>query len=107
MTTVFEAINNVFRNSSSQLAEAVTFKLNSSSNGVIIHVNFFNEASESAMGEISVTKKEPTAYCNTADVVGATHASRIIRDNVTYYVVKIDPDDDGETVLYLSKNQIV
>ena len=103
----FEDINNVFRNSQSELAEAVTFKLTSSSIGTTINVNFFNEASENQMGEISITKKEPTAYCNTNDITGATQASRIIRNGITYYIAKIDPDEDAETVLYLSKNQIL
>jgi len=104
--SIFEDMNAIFRNSSSQLAEAVTFKVASSSIGTGIYVNFFDEASEAQMGEIAITKKEPVAFCNTADVVGASHASRIIRNGVTYYVAKVDPDDDGETVLYLTKNQI-
>lgn len=106
MNSVFENMNNVFRNSSSQLAEAVTFKLSSSSADETIYVNFFNEASETPAGEINITKKEPIAYCNTADVVGVNHASQIIRNGITYYVAKIDDDDEGETVLYLTKNQI-
>ena len=89
------------------LAEAVIFKLAASSTGTTIRVNFFNEAGESQMGEVDITRKEPMALCNTDDVLGANHASRIIRNSVTYYVVKSDPDDDGETVLYLSKNQIL
>lgn len=105
--SVFDDMNIVFRNSSSPLAEAVTFKLTSGSTGSNIYVNFFLEASESSLGEVSVTKKDPVAYCNTADIVGVSYSSQIIRNGVTYYVVKIDPDDNGETVLYLSKQPIL
>ena len=105
--SAFEDMNNVFRNSTSQLAEAVTFKLTSSSIAKTINVNFFNEANEAQMGDVAVTKREPTAYCNTDDITGVTRASIIIRNGVTYYVAKIDPDDDGETVLTLTKNQII
>lgn len=107
MSDPFEAMNNVFRNSNSPLAEAVTFKLNSGSTAKSIYVNFFSEDAESLNGDVAVTRKEITAMCKSDDVSGADHDSYIIRNGITYYVVKCDVDDDNETVLYLSKNKIV
>lgn len=100
-------MNDVFRNSSSPLAEAVTFKLSSSATAKSIYVNFFSEDSESLNGDMAITRKEITALCNSDDVTGADHDSYIIRNGVTLYVVKADVDDDNETVLYLSKNKIL
>ena len=107
MTPAFETLNNAFRNSRSPLAEAVTFKLNSVTTADTIYINFFNEDSEMPVGDMQAVRKEPYALCNSADVSGAGHSSYIIRNGVTYYVARVDVDDDGETVLYLSKNQIL
>lgn len=107
MSQVFEDMNNIFRNSQCDFAEAVTFKLNSTSTAKIIYVNFFNDASESPFGESQITRKEPICLANTDDVAGTIlHATTITRGGITYYVAKSDPDDNGETVLYLTKNQI-
>ena len=107
MSDVFEDMNNAFRNSQCALAEAVTFKLSSSSTAKTIYVNFFNDASESPFGESQITRKEPMCLVNTSDVAGTIlHTTTITRNGVLYYVAKSDPDDNGETVLYLTKNQI-
>lgn len=108
MSDVFEDMNNAFRNSQCALAEAVTFKLSSSSTAKTIYVNFFNDASESPFGESQITRKETMCYANTSDVLGTIlHTTTITRNGVLFYVAKSDPDDNGETVLYLSKNQIL
>ncbi|MBK8609068.1 MAG: hypothetical protein IPL84_03775 [Chitinophagaceae bacterium] len=106
MSSIFENMNSVFRNSRCALSEAVTFKLNSGATAKTIYVNFFNEASEAPFGESNITRKEPMCMANTDDVSTCVpNQSQIIRNGVTYYIAKSDPDDDGETVLYLSKNQ--
>lgn len=107
MSLFGSTMNRVFRNSSSPLAEAVTFKLNSFATAKIIYVNFFNEAKDYVMNDAATVRREPMCLANSDDVTGINHQSTITRNNVLYYVVKSESDDDGETIIYLSKQQII
>ena len=106
MSQVFEDMNNTFRNSQCALAEAVTFKLNSTSSAKTVYTNLFYEDVEVRSGEMNSTVKALMGLFNSDAVAGADHDSYIIRNGVTFYLIKRALDDDGETAIWFSKNKI-
>ena len=59
-----------------------------------------------ATGEVETTA--PELRCKASDVTAAVHHDRIIRSGVTYYIVGIQPVEDGlEKILVLSRDRVL
>jgi len=52
--------------------------------------------------ELEVQNAEPLVRCKTADVSSAARGDTLVISGTTYYVVRVEPVNTLETVLYLS-----
>lgn len=56
--------------------------------------------------EAGVDSSSPQALCATEDVESAAHGDTLVIDGTTYYVIDIQPSEDGlMTVLILSEDE--
>lgn len=71
----------------------------------IIKVIFDNDfkAVNLATGEVESTG--PQAVCKTSDVSNAVHGDTLTVGCISYYIIGIQPDGTGITILFLSKDQ--
>jgi len=71
-----------------------------------ILVNFFNEGGQVELsGGVTVIEK-PIAMVKASDVTAPKQNETLEINSVTYYIIKATPDNEGITILELSKNQV-
>lgn len=70
-----------------------------------IKVVFDNEyAVVSLAGDVAIESVSPAAHCKDSDIIGAKHGDTLVINSVTYYVIGIQPDGTGITILILSRD---
>lgn len=57
-------------------------------------------------GDVAIESTVPAAIGKTTDFADAAHGDTIDVDGVTYYVLEIQPGDDGFTRLILSRDTV-
>ena len=86
--------------SASPFASAVTF-----THGVTvatIYVVFRRAGAVVQVGEMEVQTAAPTARCKTSDVASAVNGDTLAVGGTTYYVIRVEPINNEETLVYLS-----
>lgn len=80
------------------------FAVEASYNGASIRVIF--DASCKLVNALTggIESTGPQAICQSADVEGAQHGEQIVINDTAYYIIGIEPDGAGITVLTLSKD---
>lgn len=89
--------------SASPFASAVTF-----THGVTvatIYVVFRRAGAVVQVGEMEVQTAAPTARCKTSDVASAVRGDTMVISAVTYYVSRVEPINNEESLVHLSKDQ--
>ena len=54
------------------------------------------------VGEMEVQTAAPTARCKTSDVASAVNGDTLAVGGTTYYVIRVEPINNEETLVYLS-----
>ena len=57
------------------------------------------------VGEMEVQTAAPTARCKTSDVASAVRGDTMVISAVTYYVSRVEPINNEESLVHLSKDQ--
>lgn len=86
--------------------ESVTFTHNPGVSQVVstIKVHFNNPYAAAKMQGLEAASSLPTALCKTSDVSTAVARDTLTISSVVYYIVDIQPDGTGLTLLILSKD---
>lgn len=69
-----------------------------------IKVIFDNEYRAVNIETGQVESAGPQATCKTSDVANAKHGETLVINSTTYYIIEIQPDGTGFTILILSRN---
>jgi len=56
------------------------------------------------IGEVEVQTAAPTARCKATDVSSAVRGDTLVVATVTYYIMRAEPINNEEVLLYLSKD---
>ncbi len=85
------------------------FTLPATLNGVGLSVFFDLDRdvmfSGSSGMDTNVAAATPTVTCKRSDAIAAEFGDTVIVNNMTYYIIDIDPPNDGTVKIYLSEDQ--
>lgn len=77
------------------------------SNGLSISV-YFDEKDDVVFDtglDSDVSASVPSATCKSVDVASMRHGDSVVVNSITYYVIDMDPPQNGVRKLYLSKDR--
>ncbi len=70
----------------------------------VIYVVFKRAGAVVTVGGVDVQTTAPTARCKATDVASAAEGDTLAVGGVTYYVIRTEPLNTEETLIYLSVN---
>ncbi len=88
--------------SASPFASAATFTHGTTV--ASIYVVFRRAGAVVQVGEMEVQTAAPAARCKTSDVSSAVRGDTMVIGSVTYYIARIEPINNEESLVYLSKD---